>query len=230
MMKTQHIIGMIKELIIFPLAYVFSLFWFIPLKPKKKEGKPIVLIHGYLNSAFVWFYIKRKLEKQNLGPIYTINLGFPFLSLEKFAENLQSRLEKISNKTGHKTWIGVGHSMGGLVAALYAKDYAKEIKFSDIICMGSPFNGTKMNYLGFGKCVRQMAFEFPLLKDLHIWAENQNTITFKSISSGIDHIVVPYQSSQVGKEKIFLPNVGHGSLLFSGESVEHLTNWIKMIN
>jgi pimeloyl-ACP methyl ester carboxylesterase len=229
-MKRKQLLGSVREALIFPFAYFLSLFWFVPLHAKNAKGKPIVLLHGYLNSAFVWFYMKRKLEKEGFGPIYTINLGFPFASLETFAQNLKNRLEALSSKTGHITWTCVGHSMGGLVAALYSKNYAKTVFFKDIICLGSPFKGTKMNFLGFGRCTKQMAYQYPLLVDLHQWVENQNQITFKSISSGIDHIVVPFESSQVGKEKVFLMDVGHGSMLFSHQTERQLKEWLKAIN
>src|SRR3990167_766851 len=50
------------------------------------KGRPILLIHGYVNNGSVWIYQKKQLKKAGFGPIYTMDLGYPFHSIVDYAE------------------------------------------------------------------------------------------------------------------------------------------------
>lgn len=85
-----------------------------------------------------------------MGPIYTIDLGSPFLSIEEYAEKVKEKAKQIAHETGHTKLALIGHSMGGLVSAYYAIHLAPEGSIRSVITLGSPMQGTKVAFFGVG--------------------------------------------------------------------------------
>ena len=118
--KNNHSYGRffqaIKHGTIFFGTYFLSIFGYLKMhwQGKKEKKWPILLIHGYLNSNLVWLYFGKQLKNRGFGPIYTINLGWPFGSIENYAQKVALKVEKIKEETGKAKVILVGHSMGGL--------------------------------------------------------------------------------------------------------------------
>lgn len=216
------------------LIAVFFTFFFAPLSLMKDKwtgatnDKPILLIHGYCNYSSVWIYHIMRFLSADLGPIYTVDLGYPFDSIENYAEKVKQKVEKIQKETGVKTVNLVGHSMGGLVASFYALNLQSEPSVEKIITLGTPFKGTKMAKLAMGECGRQMRIDSEFGKKLYEQVEKSKDIEFYHIAAGSDQIVVPYTSALVGEanDHLIFDDLGHVALLFSPMVSREVVQWL----
>lgn len=197
--------------------------------PEAAKGKtPILLVHGYLHNSSGWHGMRQQLEKQGLGPIYTINLGGPFDSIEDYAQRVKAKVESI----GCKDLILIGHSMGGLVSSEYATTHAQsdQVNVKAIITLGSPMNGTYIASFGLGQCARQMRHgpANTYLTDLHRRMRESKDVAFYHFGSRTDLIVRPTESALMPGAKCFeAKSCGHATFLFSKEVAEKVAACCK---
>lgn len=214
---------------LFALLYAFIFRW-VPRFGSLKtipggNGRPILLVHGYLNNAWVWIFMKRKLAKAGLGPIYLINLGFPFLSIQTYAKRVQRKAKQICRETRTDDLILIGHSMGGVVSALYASELAPQWTVSDVIMIASPIEGTPVARLALGRNAREMQKDSPLLKELREKMAQRPEIRFYQVATLCDQLVVPGISAGrlvKPERRLILDNLGHASTLFSAR----VADWV----
>lgn len=155
---------------------------------------PILLVHGYLHNSSAWLYLRRRLKTGGLGPIYTIDLGSPFHTIEEYAEKVRLKAEQIAQETGQRELALIGHSMGGLVSAYYATHIASEGSVPSVITIGSPLQGTKIAVLGIGPCAKQMRYGSDFTKELTQNMALVNTLFFH-IGSKTDFVIRPTSSA-----------------------------------
>lgn len=200
----------------------------IPSKEKVRgSGQPILLVHGYMNHGSVWSLPKKRLEAMGFGPVYTINLGHPFRSMVLYAEKVKEKAEKIAQETGRKDLILIGHSMGGVIASLYATKYAPAGTVTDVITIGSPLHGTYMAHIALGQNAREMQPNSPLLQEVRALMKENKEIRFYHIGTKSDLLVVPGSSAIIAENNHFLfDDIGHVSLLYSKRVVNKVGEWI----
>lgn len=201
---------------------------FDPPPEAAKDKTPILLVHGYLHNSSGWHFMRHQLEQQGLGPIYTINLGGPFDSIEDYAQRVKAKVESI----GCKDLILIGHSMGGLVSSEYATTHAKtdQINVKAVITLGSPMNGTHIASIGLGQCARQMRHgpANTYLTDLHKRISEAKSVAFYHFGSRTDLVVRPTESALMPGAQCFeAKNCGHASFLFSREVAEKVAACCK---
>lgn len=208
------------------LIIFFSRFFPMRLRPKG-SGVPILLVHGYINHARVWFLQKRWLEAMGLGPIYTIGLGHPFRSIEEYAEKVKRRAEEIARKTHREDLVLVGHSMGGLVCSWYATHLAKANTIKHVITIGSPLQGTPMAYIAIGQNGRQMEPHSLFTHQLRESMQARPDIPFSHIATTSDQIVWPASSAFLSNHNHkILHDVGHAGLLYSHRVAHQINQWL----
>lgn len=89
------------------------------------KGEPIILLHGYLESALVWDNIAANLKRTNR----VIRLDLPGHGLSgcngeiHTMEYLADAVRHVLTLTGVEKCTLVGHSMGGYVTLAFAKKY-----------------------------------------------------------------------------------------------------------
>ncbi len=182
----------------------------------KGDGRPILLVHGYLHHAKVWYFQKKWLEALGLGPIYTIHFKFPFQSIRTYAEQVKVKAEEIARETGRDDLILIGHSMGGLVASWYALKLAKRGQVTHLITLGSPLHGTPVARIAIGPNGREIEPNSPLTQELLASIEENREIQFYHIGTETDFLVIPGKSSIIEQNRHDLfRDIGHTALLFS---------------
>jgi triacylglycerol lipase len=191
--------------------------------------RPVLLVHGYFNAAFVWAFFKRALVRKGFGPIYALSLGSPFHSISCFAQRVQKKAHQIAQETGRSDLTLVGHSMGGLVSLYYAMHHAPKDSVKQIITLGSPLKGTKLAKIALGKCAREMEIGSPLLQKLQAIEQQCSSVSIYNLGTATDQIVIPYHScflvTDPTRTRLF-HNLGHVSLLFSPRVVDQVSAWI----
>lgn len=197
---------------------------------KQNEGLPILLVHGYMNHKADWLWFLNQLkQKPGIGPVYTINLTPAFSSISQLADLVQKEISFIREMTGSSQVILIGHSMGGLVSC-YVGEYLAPTEIAQVITLGSPFQGTRLSVLGYGKNAREMSPHSPFLSELTNRMQ-QSTIPYYSIASKLDNMIIPWQSamfvkSQTPQNTLVLEDHGHLRLLISTPVLEQITKWI----
>ena len=139
-----------------------------PKKVEHNNQQPILLIHGLVHNSSAWIEYRKRLKDANVGPVFTINLGNPFGSIDGHAEKVKGMVAEIQRITGRKDIMLVGHSMGGLVASKFALDLAtEETRVTDIVTIGSPLKGTPLaKLIRFGKDIKEMGKGSAYVRDL----------------------------------------------------------------
>lgn len=209
-----------------PLGYLRNQNRFIG----KPQGRPVLLVHGYLHDSSAWIYMKKKLKSEEIGPIYTLNLLHPFRSIVNYSEIVAKKAEKIALDTGRKDLILIGHSMGGLVCSWYATKIAPPSTVTDVITIGSPLKGTYAAYLALGSNGSEMKPKSSFLRELQQEIEQNQNIRFYHIGTKTDQLVIPSSSSWIGDDlerQFVVDDIGHVSLLFSKRVLKKVCTWIK---
>jgi triacylglycerol lipase len=194
------------------------------------SGRPILLIHGYLHDSSAWVYLRKKLSREGFGPIYTLNLIHPFLSIRSYGEEVRKKAEEIALETGRKDLILMGHSMGGLVSAWYATKLAPPSTVTDVITLGSPLKGTYVAHIAVGPNGKEMRPHSEFVQELQKAIAESSHIRFHHIGTKTDQLVIPHTSSWLGEpsERHFiLDDIGHVTLLFSPRVLQKISHWLN---
>lgn len=187
----------------------------------KKKGRtctPILLVHGYMHSSAAWIYISKRLAKAGFGPIFSLNLGSPFHSIEEYALMVEQKADIILKQTGYNDFILIGHSMGGVICSYYATALAPKNRVKAVITIGSPLHGTKLGSLGCSPCTKQMCYQSTFSRELIRRIKENQTIPFFHIGSSTDLMIRPPVSAWVTaplSSCYYFDDLGHLALLYS---------------
>jgi triacylglycerol esterase/lipase EstA (alpha/beta hydrolase family) len=203
--------------------------------PRSSRGqgqgaRPILLVHGYCNHGSAWAYLQPLLAKKEIGPVYTVNLGHPFRSIQEYAKHVAEKAASIRAETGQSQLILIGHSMGGLVSALYATKLAPADSVTDVITLGSPLGGTHLARLALGPNGKEMRLASIFTQELKSLIETNPKIRFYHLATRTDQLVFPCESALLGNDlsrQLTLEDIGHASLLFSPRVGAQITQWLK---
>ncbi len=202
---------------------------FIPLKITSFKRTPILLIHGYLNEHCVWAYHARKLIGAKMGPIYMIDLKEPFRSIHDHVDVVARKVDEIKKETGCQKVILIGHSMGGIISALYALQVAPPGTVTEVITIASPLKGTYMANLGIGKCAYDMHIHSPLVDELAALMDTNHLIRFYHLATLNDLLVIPASSAWINgplHQTYILSGIGHVGMLFSPRVAKQILRWL----
>jgi triacylglycerol lipase len=217
----NYFFGIISELFSFLLLIITSgldLTKSDEKSSRNSKGIPILLVHGYFHGSSAWIYLRYYLSRQNFGPIYTINLGSPFHSIEEYAELVNAKIKWISQRTGQSDIILIGHSMGGLICSYYTLYLAPKKTVKALVTLGSPLAGTKLAKIGIGNCARQMQRGSAFIEGLGKALASCEGIPFLHVGTLTDLIIRPVKSAFPNNsqaEIVKFNNLGHIGLLYS---------------
>ena len=194
------------------------------------QGRPILMVNGYLSFGSTWHYQKQRLVKAGFGPIYTTNVGSG-KSIITYAEQIQKKVEQIQKETGRNDITLIGHSKGGLVSSYYATYLAdpEKTQVVDVITIGSPLAGTPLAYFGPGHDAREMRPASEFHQELRNKIKEHPQIRFSHIASVADE-VVPLSSALLGEDRsrqLVLKDMGHLGLVFSSRVADQVCTWLK---
>ncbi len=209
----------------------FGIFGWGKRRCGSENGRPILLIHGYLQNATNWTFLKRTLCRRGFGPIYALNLSHPFRSIRDYAELVSQKAAEIAQETKRNDLTLIGHSMGGLVSAWYAAKIAEPGKVTDVITIGSPMNGTKLAAIAIGPNGREMEYGSDFVQKLQKECLQNDKIRFYHIASKSDQIVFPYSSALTGlhpEREYLVDDIGHMTLILSFRVAEKIEEWLTI--
>ncbi|MFQ5646016.1 MAG: lipase family alpha/beta hydrolase [bacterium] len=228
----EYLYTVIHMILLF-LDYLFTPFGFALRKRKinqeaRRDGKPVVLIHGYMMRGGVLWPLKRFLEKQGFKEVILFTCEMPWKRIEYFAEQLKEEIDSLTRE--HKVDI-VAHSMGGLVARYYINFLGGHLKVDNLITLGTPHQGTLLWALSSFKCGAQMR---PASNFLTRLAEADDQFLSKvrtaALSADFDAIVIPFDHCNLPDGRVTnrkLPFLGHVGLIMNRQSRELVAQFLK---
>lgn len=184
--------------------------------PAPSERVPGVLVHGYFGNRGYFAHLLRWLEAQGVTPVFAPNFPGTFATIERFADELASVVERITAATGQPRVILVCHSMGGLAARLYVAAHGAD-RVAKLITIASPHAGTVLAAFAPGANAVQMrrasGFLQRLQRDEAMRSAGPETTSIYSLH---DNLVSPQATSRLGwARNIALPALGHITILMS---------------
>ena len=210
----------------FALLALYS--WFQPLEKclRRESGEneagvaiPVLFIHGFLCNGGFWWSLRRYLTARGCHGLYWLNLEPLFGDIERFAKQIHLRIEAICDAVGAEQVILVGHSMGGLAARAYLRNWGDRNRVAKLVTLGTPHHGTALGRFLKGANVSQMRRLNPWLGDLNETAMGATPTV--SIYSYHDNIVAPQDSPRLTYgENIPLAGIGHLEMAFSKRIAE----------
>lgn len=183
----------------------------------RAKGQPIVFVHGYFQNRVDFLYLARVLSKAGLGPLYGVNY-WSFGAIERSAATLARFVEQVCEEQGVPTVDLVCHSLGGLVAAEFARTHPARVR--RCVTIASPHAGIAWPGPVLGPSGAQMRRKGQYLAErAHLPWE----MPLLSIYSSHDNVVYPAATSareHVGGTDLVIDGPGHFAILFHPRAAE----------
>lgn len=195
---------------------------------RRGAGVPIVLVHGYLCNAGIWYSLLQALGRTTRRPIYTVNFNHHLLhsSIESYGHELELVIAKACRDNYAKEVDIVAHSMGGLVARYVTKQLngleSGTSRVRRLITLGSPHHGTRLAhpFKKIAVVAQQMQLDGSWTETMDKGCEEAHTV---SIWSPHEEIVIPQRSAALKEaENHVLPGYGHMELIMKEESLNYV--------
>jgi len=217
-------------------AATFPIGWLPAPKPKGHGPRPVLLVHGYFMNWASFLILKRRLARQGIGPIATVNLWPQFASMDRLARQLSDAIDRTLMATGAREVDVVAHSMGGLLArhvmawddglTANAPRRYPERRVRRLVTIATAHKGTQVAYLALGDngfCMR------PGSKFIEgLAAPEQGRVT--AIASEADNVIIPAESGLIGElgEDRWHTELGHFGLLMSPKVAAQVVDAIRV--
>jgi triacylglycerol esterase/lipase EstA (alpha/beta hydrolase family) len=184
--------------------------------------RPVILLHGFAMNQTQWWWMGRRLQKRGSGPLYGMTY-FSLQSVARSARHLSQFVERVREKEHGARVDIVAHSLGGVVARYYIERLGGEAAVERVITIGSPHHGSATGRLApLIPATRDMGSASPLLAELGPLREARPRVSYTSIWSRADAIIVPPESSAIspaGEDCIF-DDLGHLTLVVSPRVID----------
>jgi triacylglycerol esterase/lipase EstA (alpha/beta hydrolase family) len=183
--------------------------------PPAPAALPVLLVHGVICNAGIWYGFRSRLSALRVGPIYAMTYGPPLASIERFAEQLAAKIDAVLAATGARDIVIVAHSMGGLVSRAYLRRFGGA-RVRRLITIGAPHRGSMHARFFPGQSLAEMRPDNAWLDELNV--ERTQGVPVVSLWSWHDSMVTPQTSSHLeGAENVVLTGIGHNALLDDAE-------------
>jgi triacylglycerol lipase len=157
---------------------------------------PVLLVHGIDDTAALFNRMKPYLERDGLS-VQAVNLvpNNGQVGLIELAHQLNAHLS--ANFAANQPIDIVGFSMGGLVSRYYLQRLGGIQRVRKFVTIGTPHRGTWTAFLRANAGARDMRPGSRFLEDLTREVELLDTVSFTSVWTPFDLMIVPANSSKV---------------------------------
>ncbi len=185
----------------------------------KRNGVPVLLIHGYGCNSGYWHGMSKALLAHGISH-RALDLEPVLGSIDAYVPQVAYAIQQLRAETNQHQIVLLGHSMGGLVARAYLASHA-DAGIVRVITLGTPHHGTGLADNAPGCNARQMRqykinghtcpsdWLLALAKREHAWQRRR----IVSLYSHHDNIVAPRFSCHLeGADNHAFEAVGHVAL------------------
>jgi len=168
---------------------------------------PVILIHGIDDSVRLFRRMQPFLEQRGFS-VHSFNLtpNDGKASLSVLARQVERYVRE--RLAAAQAFDIVGFSMGGLIARYYLQRLGGLTRVRRVITIAAPHHGTWTAYLRNNPGARDMRPGSPFLKDLDRDADSLRRLSFTSIWTPLDLMIVPSTSSRFGRS-ILVSSLAH---------------------
>jgi triacylglycerol lipase len=190
-----------------------------PCATVQRGQHPILFVHGYFCNQAMWHPLAEHWRTTQFGSgrlMAAVTMEPAFGSIDDYPRVIAKAAEALK-AAGGKAPIIIGHSMGGLAARAYVRDFGID-SVRGVISLGTPHQGTALAQLGHGINVSQMRQHSPWLSALAEHEAHAGLPDFHVILSVHDNIVSP-RAEQVlpGVPTTRVEGMGHMALALRPE-------------
>ncbi|MDT9688715.1 alpha/beta fold hydrolase [Streptomyces sp. P9(2023)] len=176
-------------------------------KPGTGPGRPVVLLHGFVDNRSVFVLLRRSLARHGRRPVESFNYSPLTCDLRAAAQLLGRHVEELCARTGHQQVDVVGHSLGGLIARYYVQRLGGDARVRTLVMLGTPHSGTTAApWARAHPLVRQMRPGSDVLRELAEPAPGCRTRCV-SFWSDLDQVMVPVETAQLDHPDLRVHNV-----------------------
>lgn len=186
-----------------------------PAITRDPQRPAVLLIHGFACNRAVW---KPLLESGNLARCNaaTVNLEPVFGAIDAYAPVIRLAVEALRAASGATRVTLVCHSMGGLAARVYLRDFGADA-IDRVITVATPHAGTVFATFGHGHNAWQMRTGSDFLRELGA-ATAPLADRFVCIGSRDDNLIVPRSSLWLpGAKHVTVERIGHLAMIGAEE-------------
>jgi len=184
------------------------------LSRQPAQGRlPVLLIHGYGCNGGYWRPLREMLMREGISHD-AVDLEPVTAGIDDYVDTVEAAVQRLLAATGAGRVVIVGHSMGGLVARAWLRQYgaAAEARVARVVTIGTPHFGTVLAPFGIGQNAAQMRTDAAWLAQLDKDDRGRRAL-FTSIWSWHDNIVAPQTSCRLpGAHNVALAGIGHVAL------------------
>jgi len=228
LLPAQYRIGIADTVHLFMSEFAASMVtssWTMPFHgfskrtPEHSQGIAVLLVHGYGCNSGYWHAMSKALLQAHVVH-HAIDMEPVIGSIDAYALQIHEAVEALCRDTGQQQIVIVAHSMGGLAARAYLRDYGSA-RIAKVITLGTPHHGTALAQFGVGINTQQMRWTASeqeglasdWLRQLANDEDPQDYRLFVSIYSHHDNIISPQTSSHLdGAKNIEFHAIGHVAL------------------
>ena len=194
--------------------------WRDPLglaNPPDSKKLPLLFLHGFFCNRGLWIDFTDELIDQGHW-CDGLSMEPAFGSINEYPKAIDQAIDTLLAKAGAAQVVLVGHSMGGLAARSYLREFGPS-KVAKVITLGTPHQGTWLARFGHGANTQQMAISSQWLAELAAHEALANTgPLLTTVSTWYDNIVFPQAGQTIpGAKHISVTGMGHISMVFSQE-------------
>ncbi|MBD8533345.1 MULTISPECIES: alpha/beta fold hydrolase [unclassified Massilia] len=184
---------------------------------------PVLLIHGYGCNSGYWRHLMPRLERNHIS-YAAIDLEPVGGAIDGYVPLVERAVAELCAATGAAQVAIVAHSMGGLVARAWMREYGSA-RVARLVTLGTPHHGTGLANFGLGANAAQMrrvrGVACDWLCQLAASEDPARRALVTSIFSHHDNIVSPQTSSVLeGARNLALGGVGHVALGCNGRVLD----------
>ena len=190
--------------------------WLAPRDPERTvQGvTPVLFVHGLYCNAGVWHSQLAHLRQAGAANLFCLNLGPPLASIDRFARQLDERVDEVLRACGSSKVIIVAHSLGGLAARAWCARLGGSARLARLVTIGSPHHGSRLAQLVPGTCAAEMVPGSEWLLQLAADERHAPSLPVTCILSRHDSMVAPQDSAFLAAASVLaLERLGHFELL-----------------
>ncbi len=194
------------------------------------KGKPlIILIHGLFGLPAHFWIMRRRFAARSIPNALVFEYNSFKGSPADNCARLRDFLLRVKAKTGMSEVILIGHSLGGLIAHEYAREYGNSGDVKAVVALGTPFRGTRLTALAIMKKARGLHPSNPLFAEITTAKLNAD---FLSLYSRYDQFILPYTNSEHpgADENREIDICGHTGFFFNKKVFKIILEWITREN